>query len=232
MNSTRALPGILADIKLAHSVFALPFALVGLLLGTAGRLPSPALLLEVVAATVLARSAAMGCNRLADSRFDATNARTSRRALPSGRVSRRAMLLFVLLCAAGFVAVAGLLNRACLLLSPLVLAVLIAYSFSKRVTHLTHLLLGLSLALAPPAAWLAARGSLGPDAAPVPSGWAQAPSRARERDAALDMGGAVRWVAEEAIALDSNYAYAYSALALTHMSTGLLGLSRSFRGFL
>jgi 4-hydroxybenzoate polyprenyltransferase len=167
VSARRGLPAILADIKLAHSVFALPFALLGLLLGTRGRPPEPALLLKVLAAMVLARSAAMGCNRLADRRFDSTNARTAGRALPSGRVSRGAMVLFVAACSAGFIAVAGTLNTACLLLSPLVLAALFAYSFAKRVTDLTHLLLGLSLALAPPAAYLAARGSLQADVVPV-----------------------------------------------------------------
>ena len=87
MSRRHALAEILSDIKIGHSIFALPFALVGLLLGTAGQLPSPRLLLQIVAAMVLARSAAMGWNRLVDRRFDATNPRTDSRALPAA--SRR-----------------------------------------------------------------------------------------------------------------------------------------------
>lgn len=162
---TGALGPILSDIKLGHSIFALPFALLGLLVGTRGEAPTPRLLLQFVAAMVLARSAAMGWNRLADRHLDATNPRTAGRALPSGRVSTRAMAAFTLACAAGFVAVAGSLGRLCLLLSPLVLLVLWAYSLAKRYTLLAHLVLGLALGLAPPAAYLAARGSLEADAA-------------------------------------------------------------------
>jgi 4-hydroxybenzoate polyprenyltransferase len=158
---------ILLDIKLAHSVFALPFALVGLVLGTRGRWPEPLLLLKVVAALVLARSTAMGWNRLLDRRFDASNPRTAARALPSGRLGPASMRWFVAVCALGFVLVAASLNRACLLLSPLVLAVLLLYSLGKRVTDWTHLLLGLALALAPPAAYLAARGAVEADVVPV-----------------------------------------------------------------
>jgi len=162
---TGALGHILTDIKLAHSVFALPFAGLGLLVGTRGQPPTALLLLQFAAAMLLARSAAMGWNRLADRRLDATNPRTATRALPAGRVSPRAMAAFTLACAAGFVAVAGSLGRSCLLLSPLVLLVLWAYSLSKRFTSLAHLVLGLALGLAPPAAYLAARGSLQADAA-------------------------------------------------------------------
>ena len=158
---------ILLDIKLAHSVFALPFALLGLLIGTRGELPSPLLALQVLAAMVLARSAAMGWNRLADRRFDARNPRTAARALPAGRVSPRAMALFVLVCAGGFLAVAASINRLCLLLAPLVLGVLWLYSLAKRFTSLAHLLVGLALALSPPAAYVAARGSLEADVVPV-----------------------------------------------------------------
>ena len=167
MSATASLRAIVGDIKLAHSVFALPFALVGLLFGTRGRWPEPLLLLKVVAALVLARSAAMGWNRLLDRRLDASNPRTARRALPAGRLRPAAMGAFVAVCSALFVAVAGTINRPCLLLSPAVLAVLLLYSFGKRVTDLTHLLLGLSLALAPPAAYLAARGAIEPDVVPV-----------------------------------------------------------------
>jgi 4-hydroxybenzoate polyprenyltransferase len=167
MSAVSSLRAIVADIKLAHSVFALPFALVGLLFGTRGRWPDPWLLAKVVAALVLARSAAMGWNRLLDRRLDAGNPRTASRALPAGRLQPVAMAVFVVVCSALFITVAGSLGRLCLLLSPAVLAVLLGYSFAKRVTDLSHLLLGLALALAPPAAYLAARGAVEADVVPV-----------------------------------------------------------------
>jgi len=164
VNALAQLPAILADIRLGHSIFALPFALLGLLIGTRGKLPDGLLLLKVVAAMVLARSAAMGWNRLVDARFDASNLRTQGRALPAGRVSPRGMALFTALCAAGFLGVAASLNRPCLLLAPVVLCVLLGYSMFKRFSNLSHVALGLALALAPPAAYLAARGSIDADA--------------------------------------------------------------------
>lgn len=158
---------ILRDIKLSHSVFALPFAAVGLLIGTRGAAPSLRLGLLIVAAMVLARSAAMAFNRLADARFDATNPRTEGRALPSGRVGRREMTAFCVLCAVGFVVAAGLLNPLCLWLSPVVLAVLFGYSLFKRFSLLAHGAVGVALALSPPAAYLAARGAVAADVIPV-----------------------------------------------------------------
>ena len=154
-------------VRFSHSVFALPFALIGLLFGTGGRWPEPLLLAKVVAALVLARSAAMGWNRLLDRHIDASNPRTARRALPAGRLTPGAMAAFVVACSLLFVAVAASINRMCLLLSPAVLAVLLLYSLGKRVTDLTHLLLGVALALAPPAAYLAARGAVEADVTPV-----------------------------------------------------------------
>jgi 4-hydroxybenzoate polyprenyltransferase len=158
---------ILADIKLAHSVFALPFAFIGLVIGTRGQLPDSWLLAKVVGAMVLARSAAMGWNRVADRRLDSTNPRTQGRALPSGRVSTRSMAAFVIVTSAGFVAIAASINPLCLWLSPIVLAVLFVYSLSKRFTDLAHVFVGLALALSPPAAYVAARGSIDADVQPV-----------------------------------------------------------------
>jgi 4-hydroxybenzoate polyprenyltransferase len=154
---------IFADIRLSHSVFALPFAGIGLLMGTRGRAPSLEFTGFIVLAMVLARSAAMAFNRLADHRFDATNPRTQGRALPSGRVSRGAMITFLAICSLGFVAVASWFGHLCLILSPLVLLALFTYSLTKRFTILAHGFVGFALALSPPAAYLAARGSLGPD---------------------------------------------------------------------
>ncbi len=164
MNALAQLPAILGDIRLGHSIFALPFAMLGLLIGTRGTLPDGLLLLKVVLAMVFARSAAMGWNRLVDARFDATNPRTRGRALPAGRASPRGMAVFTAVCALGFLGVAASLNRACLLVAPAVLVVLLGYSLVKRFSNLSHLALGLALALAPPAAYLASRGSVDADA--------------------------------------------------------------------
>jgi len=163
----RRLAPILGDIRFAHSIFALPFALIGLLVGTRGRLPDARLFVLVVAAMVLARSAAMGFNRLVDQRFDATNPRTHGRAIPSGRTTPAAMTAFVAVCSFGFVAVAAQFGTACLALAPLVLLVLFAYSLTKRFTAAAHAFVGLALALSPPAAYLAARGQVDTDVASV-----------------------------------------------------------------
>ena len=172
MSAGRTLVAICADIKLAHSVFALPFAALGLLIGSGGRLPGARLAGLALLAMVLARSAAMGWNRWADRRFDATNPRTRARALPAGRVSPGAMLAFALACAAGFAATAAALNPLCGLLAPVALAVLFGYSLAKRYTAAAHLVLGAALALSPPAAYLAARGAI--DAGIVPVLWISA----------------------------------------------------------
>ena len=159
---------IAADIKLAHSVFALPFALLAAFLaaGAAGRLPGVAEIALVVACMVLARTAAMTFNRWADAALDAANPRTRNRAIPGGRVPPAAMLAASAACAAGLVAGAGGFwalngNPWPLVASPAVIAWLLAYSFTKRFTRLCHLVLGVALALSPVAAALAlAPGSL------------------------------------------------------------------------
>ncbi len=162
-----ALTSILRDIKLGHSVFALPFAALGLLWGTRGEVPSVELILRVVLAMVFARSAAMAFNRLVDHGFDATNPRTSQRALPSGAVARGEMIAFLVICSAAFIGTSATFGPLCMWLSPFVLAVLFAYSLTKRVTQWAHLFVGIALALSPPAAYLAARGSIGDDILPV-----------------------------------------------------------------
>jgi len=154
-------------IRFEHSVFALPFALTGALLawrdagGRAAR-GLPAALLWIVAAMVCARSAAMGFNRLVDARIDARNPRTRTRHLPTGVLSRGFAWVFVAAASALFVVAAGQLNRLCLELSPVALAVVFFYSFTKRFTSFSHLVLGFSLGMAPAAAWIAVRGSLDP----------------------------------------------------------------------
>lgn len=163
----KTLVAILADIRLAHTVFALPFALIGLLIGTKGEVPEGMLLLRILGAMLLARSAAMAVNRLADQQFDATNPRTEGRALPSGVVPRYAMGLFALVSSAGFIGISATFGNLCLWLSVPVLLVLFLYSYTKRFTAAAHLFVGLALALSPPAAYLAARGSIDSDVTPV-----------------------------------------------------------------
>ena len=151
-------------IKFSHSVFALPFALASAAVATGGRVPWRELP-WIVVAMVGARSAAMGFNRLADQAIDARNPRTAGRELPRGVLSRREVWLFVSLSALALIGAAAMLNPLCLLLSPVALLVVFGYSYTKRFTSLSHLVLGLALSIAPVGAWLAVRGRF--DAAPV-----------------------------------------------------------------
>jgi 4-hydroxybenzoate polyprenyltransferase len=146
-------------IKWEHSIFALPFALTGAVLAANGwpRLP---VLGWIVVCMVSARSAAMAFNRLVDARIDAANPRTAMRALPAGRLSAGFVTGFVLVSAAVFFVGAAMLNRLTLELAPLALGVVLIYSYMKRVTRWSHLVLGLALGIAPSAAWIAVRGSL------------------------------------------------------------------------
>jgi 4-hydroxybenzoate polyprenyltransferase len=147
-------------IRFSHSIFALPFALASAALAASGS-TSPRQLVLILVAMVAARSAAMGFNRLVDQDIDARNPRTAGRELPRGRLSRREVWGFVLLSAGAFVVAAGLLNRLCLWLSPVALLIVFGYSYTKRFTAWSHLVLGLSLSIAPVGAWLALRGSPG-----------------------------------------------------------------------
>ena len=148
-------------IKWEHSVFALPFALCGAMLA-AGGLPTAHQLAWIVVAMVSARSAAMAFNRLADASIDAANPRTRTRALPAGQLTPAFVAVFVIISSAVFVTAAAQLNRLVLWLSPLALAVLLLYSYTKRFTRWSHLVLGFALGMAPAAAWIAVRGSLDP----------------------------------------------------------------------
>ncbi|HMF54197.1 MAG TPA: UbiA-like polyprenyltransferase, partial [Edaphobacter sp.] len=148
-------------IKWEHSIFALPFALTGAVLA-AGSWPSLRILGWIIVCMVAARSAAMAFNRLVDARLDADNPRTAMRAIPAGALTSRFVAGFVLLSAAVFFLGAAMLNRLTLLLAPVALAVVLAYSYMKRITRWSHLVLGLALGIAPSAAWIAVRGSLDP----------------------------------------------------------------------
>ena len=151
-------------IKFEHSVFALPFALTGALLAfrQTGYHDAAVKILWIVVAMVGARSAAMAFNRLVDAGIDARNPRTRMRHLPSGMLSRGFTWGFVVVSCAIFFFSASRLNTLCLRLAPVALAVVFFYSFTKRFTSFSHLVLGFSLGIAPAAAWIAVAGSLDP----------------------------------------------------------------------
>ena len=153
-------------IKFEHSVFALPFALTGALLALREtHLAGRALWLKlawIVVAMVSARSAAMAFNRILDSDIDARNPRTRMRQLPAGILSARFAWGFVLVSVLVFLVAARALSLLCFYLAPLAMAIVFFYSFTKRFTAFAHLVLGLSLGIAPAAAWIAVTGALDP----------------------------------------------------------------------
>src|SRR5579872_2921858 len=148
-------------IKWEHSIFMLPFALCGAMLAANG-LPSAHALVWIIIAMVTARSAAMAFNRYADASIDAANPRTQTRALPAGTLTPGFVITFVLVSCALFVFAASQLNRLSFILSPFALAVVLLYSYTKRFTRWSHLVLGFAMGIAPSAAWIAVRGSLDP----------------------------------------------------------------------
>jgi 4-hydroxybenzoate polyprenyltransferase len=156
-------------IRFSHSVFALPFALSSAVIA-AGTGISGRQVAWILVAMVGARSAAMGFNRLADQPFDARNPRTAGRELPRGAISRGEVWVFVAASAATLVVAAAMLNPLCLALSPVALLIVFGYSYTKRFTALSHVFLGLALAIAPMGAWLAIRGRF--EAPPVVLGLA------------------------------------------------------------
>lgn len=147
-------------VKFSHSVFALPFAATGAALAAARYGISWRQIVWIVVAMGAARNAAMGFNRLADHAIDAKNPRTAGRELPRGVLSRGAVWAFTLALAALFVFASFRLNALCGALSPIALAVVFSYSFTKRFTWASHLVLGLSLAIAPVGGWLAIAGTI------------------------------------------------------------------------
>jgi len=153
---------VLEMIKFEHSVFALPFALVGALLAARADhgLPSWHQLLWIIVAMVGARSAAMTMNRIADLEYDRRNPRTANRALPAGTLSVTFAWAFTILASAVLIVAAWQLNLLALELSPVALAILFLYSYTKRFTAWSHFVLGFCLGISPAAAWIAIRGSL------------------------------------------------------------------------
>jgi 4-hydroxybenzoate polyprenyltransferase len=162
MSSTLARPlrTTLEMIRVTHTVFALPFAVLAAVLA-AGGWPDAATLGKILIAMIAARSAAMAQNRLADREIDAANPRTASRALPAGKLSVGYVRVFLAVSVAVFLLAAASINRLTLLLAPVALAILFLYSYTKRFTALCHLILGLCLAIAPVGAWIAVRGEIG-----------------------------------------------------------------------
>jgi 4-hydroxybenzoate polyprenyltransferase len=147
-------------VKFSHTVFAMPFALIGFSLAVSK--PefdlSIRLLLLVILCMIFARNTAMGFNRLADKDFDSLNPRTMKREIPSGIISARAAAIFVIINAVLFLITTGFINRLTLFLSPVALLVIIGYSLTKRFTFLCHFVLGLGLSLAPIGAYISVTG--------------------------------------------------------------------------
>ncbi len=157
--SVNQLGTVLEMIKFEHTIFALPFAFLGMLLAAEGW-PSWRTVGWIVVAMVGARSAAMGFNRLADRRIDAANPRTADRALPAGQVGAGFVAAFVVASGLLLVLAAWRLNPLALRLSPVALLILLGYSYTKRFTGFSHLILGLALSGAPLGAWIAVRGDV------------------------------------------------------------------------
>ena len=148
-------------IKVAHTVFALPFALMGAFLA-AGGMPPWKTLFYIVLAMIGGRSAAMGFNRVIDADIDARNPRTKDRAIPAGQVSKPMAAAFIFLSVLLLVLSAAKLNPLCLMLSPVLLLLLFSYSYTKRFTWASHVVLGMCLGAAPLAAWIAVTGAFDP----------------------------------------------------------------------
>jgi 4-hydroxybenzoate polyprenyltransferase len=156
----RSIKNYFSLVKFSHTVFAMPFALIGFTLAVSK--PeyelSIKLLFLVILCMILARNTAMGFNRVADKNYDILNPRTSKREIPSGIISTRSAVLFVIINAVLFVVTTGFINRLTLFLSPVALLVIIGYSLTKRFTSLCHFVLGLGLSLAPIGAYISVTG--------------------------------------------------------------------------
>jgi 4-hydroxybenzoate polyprenyltransferase len=147
-------------VKFEHTIFAMPFALIGFFMAVmvTDQIHFWQLLGSIILCMVFARNAAMGFNRYLDRKFDAANPRTAKREIPAGLVSAPRALSFVIVNALLFVAVTYLINPLCFALAPVALFIILGYSFTKRITPLCHFVLSLGLSLAPIGAWLAVNG--------------------------------------------------------------------------
>jgi len=149
-------------IKIAHSVFALPFAFTAAILAASG-IPSLSQILWIVAAMVGARSGAMGLNRIIDRKIDAMNPRTIKREIPAGKIQVRDAMIFTAISLGVMVFAAYQLNPLCFMLSPVAIGILVLYSYTKRFTWASHFVLGIAISGAPLGAWIAIRGTLDPE---------------------------------------------------------------------
>jgi 4-hydroxybenzoate polyprenyltransferase len=153
-------------IKISHSVFALPFAFTGAFLAASG-IPSLKQIVWIAVAMIGARSGAMGLNRIIDRKIDAVNPRTANREIPSGKIKVRDAVIFTFISLALFVFAAYNLNPLCLKLSPIAIAVLVLYSYTKRFTWMAHFVLGIAISAAPLGAWIAVKGTFDWDIMPL-----------------------------------------------------------------
>jgi 4-hydroxybenzoate polyprenyltransferase len=160
MNAVKSLKHYLSLVKFSHTVFAMPFALIGFSLAVAEYPESFSirLLLLVLLCMVFARNSAMGFNRVADRDIDALNPRTKQREIPAGIIGIRSAAIFVILNVALFILTTAFINKLTLILSPVALFVILGYSFAKRFTSLSHFILGLGLSLAPIGAYISVTG--------------------------------------------------------------------------
>ena len=161
--ASATLPEILKDIKIQHTIFALPFAIMSAFMAADGW-PGWRIIILILVAMVFARSAAMAFNRIVDARYDINNPRTKSRALPSGLVRKSDYIFFTIACSAGFVATCWMINELAFHLSIPALIIVFFYSFTKRFTAYSHFFLGLALAIAPVGAWVAVREEIGVEA--------------------------------------------------------------------
>ena len=155
-------------IKFSHSIFALPFAFTSALIAASG-MPSARQIFWIIVAMVGARSGAMGLNRIIDRRIDAANPRTAGRELPRGAIGVPETVLFVLVSFGLMILAAYMLNPLCLRLSPLAIAVLFLYSYTKRFTWASHFVLGLAISASPIGSWMAVKGTFDPAIIPLAS---------------------------------------------------------------
>ena len=148
-------------VKFAHTVFAMPFAMIGFALAVTGTENqfSLRLFILIILCMIFARNSAMGFNRLADRKFDSLNPRTDKREIPSGKISVNAAAIFVIANSILFIVSAGFINRLTLYLSPVALLVILGYSLTKRITYICHFILGLGLSLAPIGAYISITGT-------------------------------------------------------------------------
>jgi 4-hydroxybenzoate polyprenyltransferase len=160
---SRSLKKYFSLVKFSHTVFAMPFAMIGFSLAvTGGEFDfSIRLLLLVILCMIFARNAAMGFNRLADRKFDALNPRTKNREIPSGIIDVRAASVFIIINCILFITTTAFINRLTLFLSPVALLIILGYSLTKRITSLCHFILGLGLSLAPVGAYISVTGKFG-----------------------------------------------------------------------